>query len=121
MILCAARMALTIFLVGCTQSNTATHVFEGQSMAPTIADRDKFVEVMGQYEQYENWKFREEVLLFVRMTDKSTQKRVVALPGESIRFEDRAVIINGEPIEYESIPTDRSGPTEEINLLEYKN
>lgn len=114
-IICTAEVALFILLAGCTQSNTATYIFEGQSMAPTIADGDKFVEDIGFYEKEEI--SRGDIVVYSRDGQKHA-KRVVALPGESIRFEDGALIINGKPIEDESIPTDITVSTEEVNLLE---
>nr|WP_163970891.1 signal peptidase I [Oceanobacillus halotolerans] len=71
----------------------ATSIVEGESMNPTLENGErvvfnKFVYLVGEPE-------RGDIVIIQRPT-KNYVKRVIALPGETIKMEDHLLYINGE-------------------------
>jgi signal peptidase I len=77
---------------------------EGTSMLPRLEDRDrlfinKFVYHIAAIERGDVVVFR-----YPRDPEKSYIKRVIALPGDSIRIEHGTVWLNGNPLREEYVP-----------------
>jgi signal peptidase I len=79
---------------------------EGTSMLPRLEDRDrifinKFVYHFAAIEHGDVVVFR-----YPRDPEKSYIKRVIALPGDSIRIEHGRVILNGKPLREPYVPSE---------------
>jgi signal peptidase I len=77
---------------------------EGTSMAPRLHDQDRlFINKFAyDFEKIE----RDDVVVFYypRDTQKSYIKRVIGLPGDSVRIDDGQVFVNGKAIEEPYVP-----------------
>lgn len=114
-IMCIIGIAFAIFLAGCTDSNTATFISDTESMEPTIMAGDKFV---GDLAYYDNGKIERGDIVVYSQAEKTHVKRVIALPGESIRFDEGMVMIDGKPMEADIVENDIFGPWEELSLAD---
>jgi signal peptidase I len=79
---------------------------EGAGMSPTLNDGDRIV-IRKQFDQLN----RGDIVVFYYPDDttKSFIKRIVGLPGESIRIgDDGRVNINGTPLDEPYVPADRN-------------
>lgn len=70
---------------------------DGQSMAPTLEDQDRLI--LNKIDKIDRF----DVIVFPAPSepDKQYIKRVIGLPGDTIRYQDDVLYINGEPIEEE--------------------
>jgi signal peptidase I len=77
---------------------------EGTSMAPRLRDQDRlFINKFAyEFERIE----RDDVVVFYypRDTQKSYIKRVIGLPGDTVRITDGEVFVNGKAIEEPYVP-----------------
>jgi signal peptidase I len=77
---------------------------EGTSMAPRLRDQDRlFINKFAyNFEKIE----RDDVVVFYYPRDiqKSYIKRVIGLPGDTVRIEDGQVLVNGKPLGEPYVP-----------------
>lgn len=72
-------------------------IVDGESMMPTLEDRDRMIVnklsyVIGKPERFD-------IIVFHATKDKDYIKRVIGLPGETVEYRDDTLYINGEAIE----------------------
>ncbi|MCG3088021.1 signal peptidase I [Sporosarcina cyprini] len=97
-----------IFLIGCQSDNqSATYVFDGRSMEPTIYDQDHFVVDKDYYES--NPIQRGDIVVYLYDDNQKHAKRVLGLPGEEIQFRNGTMYIDGNPLETEYVTQDIKG------------
>lgn len=89
-----------VIIVSSFISGSADHVFvkpyiaEGPSMTPAVQAQDK-LSVNTQYYLKHDIK-HSDIIVFNAAQDKKYIKRVIALPGETIRVEGDSVYVNGQ-------------------------
>jgi signal peptidase I len=92
-----------VIIVSSFISGSTGHVFvkpyiaEGPSMAPAVQAQDK-LSVNTQYYLKHDIE-RGDIIVFNATEDKKYIKRVIALPGETIRVEGDSVYVNGQLLE----------------------
>lgn len=65
----------------------------GDSMAPTLLSNDRvLVSSVSQIERFD-------VVIFQDPTDNTVVKRVIGLPGETVRYSNEQLFINDEPVD----------------------
>lgn len=70
---------------------------DGESMAPTLEDRDRLI--LNKVDSIERF----DVVVFPApdAPEKQYIKRIIGLPGDTIRFQDDVLYVNGEAVEEE--------------------
>ena len=70
---------------------------DGESMVPTLEDRDRLI--LNKIDTIDRF----DVVVFTAPDDPEKQyiKRIIGLPGDTIRYQDDALYINGEKVEEE--------------------
>lgn len=71
-------------------------VVDGESMMPTLQNKDRLIVNKIGYTVGEPDRF--DIIVFHATEDKDYIKRVIGLPGDSIYYENDVLYINGEPI-----------------------
>ena len=84
--------ALFLALSGMYHDSTKAFVVEGPSMEPTMHPNDRLAVDTSYYTHHRIE--RGDLIVFQATPDKIFVKRVIALPGESVRVEGEAVYIN---------------------------
>ncbi|WMM32399.1 signal peptidase I [Shouchella clausii] len=92
----AIAIALILAFVVRTFVMTSFEV-RGVSMVPTAHDGERFIVNKLSYQFGEPERF--DLIVFHATEEDSYIKRVIGLPGDTIRFEDDILYINGEQIE----------------------
>lgn len=87
---------------------------DGQSMAPTLEDQDRLI--LNKIDKIDRF----DVIVFPAPSepDKQYIKRVIGLPGDTIRYQDDVLYINGEPIEEEYLENSIENMTPGDNFTE---
>ena len=87
---------------------------DGQSMAPTLEDQDRLI--LNKIDKIDRF----DVIVFPAPSepDKQYIKRVIGLPGDTIRYQDDVLYINGEPIEEEYLENSIENMTPGNNFTE---
>ncbi len=76
-------------------------VISGQSMSPVLNSEDVCLINRLKYDLSNPDRY--DIVLFVRDDDEMNIKRIVGLPGETVRIADGSVYINGEKLEDERL------------------
>jgi signal peptidase I len=77
---------------------------EGTSMAPRLHDQDRLFINKFAYDFEKIGRDDVVVFYYPRDTQKSYIKRVIGLPGDTVRIEDGQVLVNGKAIEEPYVP-----------------
>jgi signal peptidase I len=77
---------------------------EGTSMAPRLHDQDRLFINKFAYDFEKIGRDDVVVFYYPRDIQKSYIKRVIGLPGDTVRIEDGQVFVNGEPIDEPYVP-----------------
>ena len=87
---------------------------DGQSMAPTLEDQDRLI--LNKIDKIDRF----DVIVFPAPSepDKEYIKRVIGLPGDTIRYQDDVLYINGEQIEEEYLENSIENMTPGDNFTE---
>ncbi|MEH7388642.1 signal peptidase I [Bacillus sp. JJ1521] len=86
-------------LAGCVSGNKGVYQFKGESMSPTIKDKQKVVIDKDYY--IKNEIERDDIVLFNLEENHQHIKRVIGLPNEMIQILDGTIYINNKPIDSE--------------------
>ncbi|MGO4887802.1 signal peptidase I [Anaerobacillus sp. MEB173] len=97
-------------------------VVDGESMMPTLHDQDRLIVnkigyTIGSPERFD-------IIVFHATSEKDYIKRIIGLPGESIRYENDILYVDGEPIDepyldfYKQQVTDGGSLTYDFTLEE---
>jgi len=96
---------------------------EGTSMLPMLEDQDRLFINKVAYRVGEIHRGDVVVFLYPHDHEKSYIKRVIALPGDTLRIDHGQVIVNGERVKESYVPTrfadDRSQPDMTVPGHEY--
>jgi signal peptidase I len=96
---------------------------EGTSMLPMLEDQDRLFINKVAYRVGEIHRGDVVVFLYPHDHEKSYIKRIIALPGDTLRIDHGAVIVNGERVKESYVPTrfadDRSQPEMTVPGHEY--
>jgi signal peptidase I len=96
---------------------------EGTSMLPMLEDQDRLFINKVAYRVGEIHRGDVVVFLYPHDHEKSYIKRVIALPGDTLRIDHGEVIVNGERVKESYVPTrfadDRSQPEMTVPGHEY--
>ncbi|WP_232695673.1 signal peptidase I [Brevibacillus daliensis] len=79
-------------------SRIKTYIADGQSMHPTIHDRDHLL--VHRHYYYKQLVKRNDIVIFQANEEQMYVKRVVGLPHETIRHKKGRLLINEKPIRY---------------------
>ncbi|ERJ13497.1 signal peptidase I [Haloplasma contractile] len=102
--------AITILAVNFIHNNVFTPVsVEGESMEPTLHDQDYlFLWELGDIDRFD-------VIVFKATKDDYYVKRVIGMPGDSIRYKNNQLYINNQYYEEDYFTNGVKQPTESFN------
>ncbi len=72
-------------------------VVDGESMMPTLQDRDRMIVNKISYNIGDAERF--DIVVFEAPEGKDYIKRVIGLPGDTVEYKEDTLYVNGEPIE----------------------
>lgn len=92
-------------------------VVDGQSMMPTLEDRDKML--VNKIDYYLNDPKRFDIVVFHASEQRDFIKRIIGLPGEHVEVRDQVLYIDGKKVEEPFLKGDQEdGLTTEATLYE---